>query len=288
MGQANSSVLLSQLQKNAKVVGGGGPTGREELIRGIARMMEKMGVKINPADADTAALAVQISQKLNRVRLTPTDTDAQTKMCVGIAQKINESFSENLININEVDKICHRIGEIIEGLVGELRGDLTLVQRELSILVANMEMVDKMIANLLVKFTGEEAALVKQLRINKSNQVEKLKGVLKISKSVESELKKPIDQFQAVKDMKLIPGSSELSKGIQQTLWGIKDLSTVTSSINDQLKTARITMDDFKQAKTWGEIRRLVDSRRDDIAPADYEKFEKAVRNIRNEFVGGD
>jgi hypothetical protein len=257
---------------------------KEDLIRGIASDVAS-SLKVNASFAKSAPIG-KVVEKLQKFVPDPRkgkhfvkDKGSQEKVCRTLAKSINKRYGSNMIDPDSSpEAICKSVGEMMYSLFTGLHTEFLAISGDIGRSVQNLtalrDYVDATNKRLvqLVKESGNQAQQIqadnvysvyekirqeidRQLAIL-TNNVNSTTGPL--GKSLVALLEENGEFKGLVRDLRVSTGSDAFGDKLGYLLSGISSVSHAAYLIDKNLKVLGMTVAEYKNSKTLGDLRQKV------------------------------
>ena len=289
---------------------------KEEMIRRLARAMQRAGISVNP-EGDLDAVVAELVKQLPNPKHGKTfaaAAEAQQKVCRVIADVLNDEFSPGATKPSEklVDtslsavEICRQVGEWAHSFSAGINTEFLAVHASVKNAVRQLDVLEEVMAEAMRKIrariakTGDAEQsrdlmqfeeLYSRASAEHKRTMSVLKNVLQVqlppaAQSLEIAMRDHSELSALMKKINLKPGTSQFSDTLASAISGLGTAASVAHRVHKALKAANMSIRDYLDSPGFEDLERKLDSRVESgkIPPAELAKFLMAVTDLRTAF----
>ena len=289
---------------------------KEEMIRRLARAMQRAGISVNP-EGDLDAVVAELVKQLPNPKHGKTfaaAAEAQQKVCRVIADVLNDEFSPGATKPSEklVDtslsavEICRQVGEWAHSFSAGINTEFLAVHASVKNAVRQLDVLEEVMGETMRKIrariakTGDAEQsrdlmqfeeLYSRASAEHKRTMSVLKNILQVqlppaAQSLEIAMRDHSELGALMKKMSLKPGTSQFSDTLASAISGLGTAASVAHRVHKALKAANMSIRDYLDSPGFEDLERKLDSRVESgkIPPAELAKFLTAVTDLRTAF----
>jgi len=289
---------------------------KEEIIRRLARAMQRAGISVNP-EGDLDAVVAELVKQLPNPKHGKTfaaAAEAQQKVCRVIADVLNDEFSPGATKPSEklVDtslsavEICRQVGEWAHSFSAGINTEFLAVHASVKNAVRQLDVLEEVMAEAMRKIrariakTGDAEQsrdlmqfeeIYSRASAEHKRTMSVLKNILQVqlppaAQSLEIAMRDHSELSALMKKMSLKPGTSQFSDTLASAISGLGTAASVAHRVHKALKAANMSIRDYLDSPGFEDLERKLDSRVESgkIPPAELAKFLTAVTDLRTAF----
>lgn len=289
---------------------------KEEMIRRLARAMQRAGIAVNP-EGDLDAVVAELVKQLPNPKHGKTfaaAAEAQQKVCRVIADVLNDEFSPGAVKPSEklVDtslsavEICRQVGEWAHSFSAGVNTEFLAVHASVKNAVRQLEVLEEVMGEAMRKIrariakTGDAEQnrdlmqfeeLYSRAAAEHKRTMTVLKNILQVqlppaAQSLEIAMRDHSELSALMKKVNLKPGTSQFSDTLASAISGLGTAASVAHRVHKALKAANMSIRDYLDSPGFEDLERKLDARVESgkIPPAELSKFLSAVADLRSAF----
>jgi len=289
---------------------------KEDTVRRLARALKRAGIDVNP-EGSLEEITRQLAASLPNPREGKTfesSAKSQEKICRTIADVFNDEWTPGvtdpkmkLINTTlGAVEICRAVSEITYSFNAGVHAEFLSVLNSVKKTIKNLQVIggvmDVAFENYSKLATESEDArresdfekfhhLYMAAKAQRLKQETILANLLNISLTPTQELlqnamRDSHEQNELVKELKLIPGSSDFADTLARAVSGLGTSASIASKIHKALKDSGISVRDYLKSDSFKDFQRQADQmfEKGELKQTDFVKFLKAVDDLKKTF----
>ncbi len=263
---------------------------KDRVIRGLARALKQAGVDVDP-DASPDAIAKKLVASLPTPRASgktiSSDKKHQVNTCKLVAKVLNDEFtpgetgSRALIDTKLGPAgVCRKVSELAHSLATGMHAEFLQVHADLSRVLRSLTVLEELLSRAHDKILAQKAAadangppidpaleelFQRALQEHKRQllMLNNLVGVTLATPKAELDLmiEDAGEDYNIIRELKLVPGSSDLSDAIAYAVSGLGTSASVSAAVDKALKAVGIKIADYLQSADMKSFQSLLDSR---------------------------